>query len=86
MTPLPLYAPTLSDAGQQVLAGFKELLVKLCYPSCELLVGEFCEDALGEELVGDEACAFGLGQPVLERADLLAESMVLGAGVFQLGP
>jgi hypothetical protein len=56
----------------QVLAGLKELLVKLCYPSCELLVSEFCEDALGEEFVGDEACAFGLGEPVLARICLLS--------------
>ena len=75
----------LSRAAQ-VLTRLEELLVKFCYSSGELLVGELCEDALGEELVGDEACAFGLGQPVLEGADLLAEAMVLGAGVFQLGP
>ena len=45
----------------QVLAGLKELLVKLCHPSGELLVGEFREDTLGEEFVGDEACAFRPG-------------------------
>jgi len=76
----------LFSGATQVLAGLEELLVKLCYPCGELLVGELCEDTVGEELVGDEACAFGPGQPVLERADLLAEAMVLGTGVFQLGP
>lgn len=68
----------------QVLTRLEELLVKLCYPCGELLDGELCEDTLGEELVGDEACAFGLGQPVLECAELLAEAMVLGASATGL--
>ncbi|MGH3157104.1 MAG: hypothetical protein ACRDNF_11070 [Streptosporangiaceae bacterium] len=63
----------------------EELLIELGDPSGELLVGEFCKDSAGQELVGDQAGAFGLGEPALQGRDLPGEAVVLGSGVLQLG-
>lgn len=61
------------------------MLIKLLDPAGELLIGELGEHAVGEELVGDEVSALGLGETVLQGPELSGEPVVLGAGVLQLG-
>src|SRR6266581_6843792 len=76
--------PFLGGAAK-ALFGLEELLIKLPDPAGELLIGEFGEHTFGEELVGDEVSALGLGETVLEGPELSGEAVVLGAGVLQLG-
>ena len=69
----------------QPFPGVEQLLAKFGNPCCELLICELGHHVLGQELVGDETGALGLGEPGLEGLDLPGQPVVLGSGVFQLG-
>ncbi len=65
--------------------GLEQLSLKLGVALRQLLIGEFGERVLGEEVVGDETGAFGLRQPVLQSPELLVEPVVLGPAVLEVG-
>ena len=70
----------------QLFPGLEQLLVKFGNSRCELLICELRHHVLGQELVGDETGALGLGEPGLEGLDLPGQPVVLSPGVLQLGP
>src|SRR5467141_1186922 len=75
----------LFKGAAELFLGLEESLFEFCVASGQLLIGEFGEHAFGQEVVGDKPGAFGLGEPVLQGAELLLEPVALGPAVFQFG-
>jgi hypothetical protein len=75
----------LLGCAAELVFGLEELLFELAGPLSEAGAGELGDHLVGQEVVGDEAGAFCLGEAALQGPELGSEAAVLSPAVLQLG-